>query len=497
MNLQQLFNSEGDKKRIFGLLLGIILAVVVYFFLDFSPEHHLQRLLASVAALMAVWWITECIPLAATSLIPLVLFPFLGILSGKLTAASYINSTIFLFMGGFIIALAMEKWGLHKRIALSLIALFGKNPSQIILGFMIASAFISMWISNTATAVMLLPIGLAIVYKMEEQFGKEKTKKFSIALLLAIAYSCSVGGLGTLIGTPPNLVFQRVFSIQFPNKPEIVFSEWMIFAVPLSLVMLIIIWLLLTKVFFKISDDVILQKDVIQSERIKLGKMSYEEKVVLVVFTLTALLWIFRNDLEAGIFTLPGWSSLLPTKDFIDDGTIAIMMGLFLFIIPAKDKTKESSAILGNKIIRKIPWEIILLFGGGFALAEGFVSSGLSETIGAQFAGLQGMPIYLLILIICLSITFLTELTSNTATAQIILPILASLSIQLNLDPYLLMIPATLSASMAFMMPVATPPNAIIFGSDRIKVKDMARTGLAINFIGAFLISGYIYLIFG
>lgn len=497
MSLRDYFSSEGDKKRITGLLLGIIIAFIVYLFLDFSSEQHLQRLLASVAALMAVWWITECIPLAATSLIPLVLFPFFGILSGKDTAASYINSTIFLFMGGFIIALAMEKWELHKRIALSLISLFGNNPSQIILGFMIASAFISMWISNTATAVMLLPIGLAIIYKMEEQFGKETTKKFSLALLLSIAYACSVGGLGTLIGTPPNLVFQRVFSIQFPDRPEIVFSEWMIFALPLSLVMLIIIWLLLTKVFFRVGKDVVLQKDVIKSERIKLGKMSYEEKVVLIVFTLTAVLWIFRNDLEAGIFTLPGWSSLLSTKDYIDDGTIAIMMGLLLFIIPAKDKTKGSFAILGNKIIRKIPWEIILLFGGGFALAEGFVTTGLSETIGAQFAGLKGMPVYLLILIICLSITFLTELTSNTATAQIILPILASLSVQLNLDPFLLMIPATLSASMAFMMPVATPPNAIIFSSDRIKVKDMARTGLAINFIGAFLISAYIYFIFG
>jgi len=497
LNLKYYFSSEGDKKRIFGLLLGIVLAFVVYLFLDFPAELQLQKILASVAALMAVWWITECIPLAATSLVPLVLFPFLGILSGKETAASYINSTIFLFMGGFIIALAMEKWELHKRIALSLISLFGKNPSQIILGFMIASAFISMWISNTATAVMLLPIGLAIVYKMEEQFGAEKSKKFSLALLLAIAYSCSVGGLGTLIGTPPNLVFQRVFAIQFPDKPEIVFSQWMIFAIPLSAVMLIIIWFLLTKIFFKVGKDVVLQKDVIKSERVKLGKMSYEEKVVLVIFTLTALLWIFRNDLEAGIFALPGWSNLLPTKDFIDDGTIAIMMGLFLFIIPAKDKTRGSSAILGNKIIRKIPWEIILLFGGGFALAQGFVATGLSETIGAQFAGLQGMPIYLLILIVCLAITFLTELTSNTATAQIILPILASLSIELNMDPYLLMIPATLSASMAFMMPVATPPNAIIFGSDRIKVKDMARTGLVINFIGAFLISIYVYFIFG
>ncbi len=486
-----------DNNRLIKIFLGITAAIAVYFLLGFGGDQSDQRMLASVAVLMAVWWITECIPLAATSLIPLVLFPFLGILSGKQTAASYINSTIFLFMGGFIIALAMEKWELHKRIALNLISLFGKNPSQIILGFMIASAFISMWISNTATAVMLLPIGLAIIYKMEEQFGKNDTKKFTISLLLGIAYACSVGGVGTLIGTPPNLVFQRIFSIQFPDKPEIVFSEWMFFAIPLSITMLIIIWFLLTKVFFRVGSEIKLQKDLIKSEKIKLGKMSYEEKVVLTVFLITAFLWIFRNDLEAGIISLPGWSSLLPTRDLIDDGTIAVMMGLLLFIIPAKNKTKGSSAILGNKIIRKIPWEIILLFGGGFALAEGFVATGLSETIGAQFAGLKGTDTYLIILIICLTITFLTELTSNTATAQIILPILAALSIEIDLDPYLLMIPATISASMAFMMPVATPPNAIIFGSERIKVKEMARSGILINIIGAFLISSYVYLIFG
>lgn len=488
---------QNEKTRLLKILLGVAAATAVYFFLGFDGDQFSQRLLASVAVLMAVWWITECIPLAATSLIPLVLFPFLGILSGKTTAASYINSTIFLFMGGFIIALAMEKWGLHKRIALKLISFFGKNPSQIILGFMTAAAFISMWISNTATAVMLLPIGLAIVYKMEDQFGKAETKKFTLSLLLGIAYACSVGGVGTLIGTPPNLVFQRVFSIQFPDRPEIVFSQWMIFAVPLAIVMLVIIWLLLTKVFFRVSDDIVLQKDLIRSELRNLGKMSYEERVVSVVFITTALLWIFRNDLEAGFISLPGWSSLLPTKDYIDDGTIAIMMGLLLFIIPAKDKSKNSSAIIGGKIIRKIPWEIILLFGGGFALAEGFVSSGLSQTIGVQFAGLKGIPVYFIILIICLSITFLTELTSNTATSQIILPILAALSVQLNIDPYLLMVPATISASMAFMMPVATPPNAIIFGSDRIKVKEMARTGILINLIGAILISTYVYLIFG
>jgi sodium-dependent dicarboxylate transporter 2/3/5 len=456
-------NTSIPKKNLkkYGLHLGIIVMFLFLLFIDFGEGNNNTKIMAAIAVLMSIWWITEAVPLAATSLIPLILFPLFGIISGQDAAEAYINSTIFLFMGGFIIAIAMEQWNLHKRIALNLINIFGKNPSSIILGFMIASAFLSMWISNTATAVMILPIGLAILLKLESEYGVEKTRKFSIALMLGIAYACSIGGIGTLIGTPPNLVFQRIYAISFPDKPEVLFGEWMLFAVPLSIVMLGIVWFLLTKVLFKIDEKLTIDKQIIKSEREALGKISYEEKVVLAIFALTALLWIFRKDLNLSLFIIPGWSNIFPLPGFIDDGTVAITMALLLFILPVKKGNLKRKRILTASAFRKIPWEIILLFGGGFALAKGFVSSGLSDLVGEQLSGLSNVPTILLIAVICFTITFLTELTSNTATAQIILPILAALSIQINIDPLLLMVPATISASMAFMMPVATPPYFI------------------------------------
>ena len=487
---------SSSNLKYFGILLGIITALLTYFYADFGAGYENQKIMASVALLMSVWWITEAIPLAATSLVPLVLFPVLGILSAKDTAGAYINSTIFLFMGGFIIALAMEKWQLHKRIALYLISLFGQNPSRIVLGFMIASAFISMWISNTATAVMLLPIGLAILNKLENEFGREKTQNFSISLILAIAYACSIGGIGTIIGTPPNLVFQRIFTITFPERPGILFGEWIMFAVPLSMIMLFFAWLVLTKLLYKSEDNLRIDPQIIKGERKKLGKMSFEEKAVLIVFITTALLWIFRKEMSIGMFTIPGWSMIFSNPGFIDDGTVAITMGLILFIIPVRSHDAQGNAILDLNVFRKIPWEIILLFGGGFALAEGFVTSGLSDYIGSQFKMFSGVPVILLIASICFTITFLTELTSNTATAQIILPILASLSIELNIDPLILMIPATISASMAFMMPVATPPNAIVFSSQRLKIFNMAKAGIILNLVGVAVITVYFYFIF-
>lgn len=491
--------TEGRSKLYFNylqLLIGVAAFFVVYFLFESENDLEQARLTAAVAALIAVWWITEAIPLAATSLLPLFLFPLLGILSGRETASAYVNSTIFLFFGGFLIAIAMEKWQLHKRVSLNVISLVGTNPSKIVLGFMLASAFLSMWISNTATAVMLLPIGLAIIKKLERDFDDKNIKKFSLALLLGIAYACSIGGIGTLIGTPPNLVFKRVYSISFPDKPEILFSEWMIFAIPISLIMLFAVWFLLTKVFFKPSDKLIIDKSIIDREKKELGKISFEEKSVTAVLSAAAFFWIFRKKIETGIFTLPGWSDLFPNPDLIDDGTVAVFFAFLLFVIPARNSNGEKF-LLSTKDFRSVPWEIILLFGGGFALAQGFVSSGLSRIIGEQFAYLKGINVYLIILIICLSITFLTELTSNTATAQIILPILASMALQLEIDPKLIMIPATLSASMAFMMPVATPPNAIIFGSGKIRVVEMARVGVFLNLIGAIVISVFVYLFFG
>lgn len=484
------------NAKITGIVIGVAAAAAIILFADFGAGYYSAKLVAAVAVLMSVWWISEAIPLAATSLVPLVLFPLLGVLSGNKTAEAYINSTIFLFMGGFIIAIAMERWNLHKRIALKLISKFGKSPSFIILGFMVAAGFISMWISNTATAVMLLPIGLAILYKMEDKFGKEKTATFAISLMLGIAYACSVGGVATLIGTPPNLVFQRIYSISFPDRPEMLFGEWMRFGVPTAVIMLVLIWILLTKILYKPSHGIMISKQVIKDELNALGKMSFEEKAVLAVFISTSLLWIFRVELNLGFFVIPGWSNLFPNSEFIDDGTVAITMGLLLFLIPTRSENAESQFVLDFSAIGKIPWDIILLFGGGFALAEGFVSSGLSKLIGNYFGMMHGVPVIVIIAAVCFVITFLTELTSNTATAQITLPILASLSVELNIDPYLLMIPAAISASMAFMMPVATPPNAIVFSSQRLKVLDMAKAGIIINLLGVVVISSIIYIFF-
>jgi len=479
-----------------GLLAGIAGLFCILLFGDFGKENYNAEIVAAIAVLMAVWWITEAIPLSITSLIPLVLFPYFGVISGSQTSQAYMNSTIFLFMGGFIIAKAMEKWNLHKRIALNVIGIAGKTSSRIVLGFMAASAFISMWISKTATALILLPIGLAIIYKLEEEFGIEKTKKFSLALMLGIAYACSIGGVSTLIGTPPNLVFMRLYKISFPNNPEILFGDWMKFAVPISIVMLIFVWIFLTKVLYRSDKEFSVDDEIISEEKKKLGKMSFEEKAVLVVFVITSLLWIFRVELDLGIVTIPGWSQLFPNMKFIDDGTVAITMAVILFIIPSRSKNSESSTILDYTAVKKIPWDIILLFGGGFALAEGFVTSGLSQLIGQQFTALKGVNVIFIIASICFVMTYLTELTSNTATAQIILPILASLASELQVNPLLIMVPATLSASFAFMLPVGTPPNAIVFSSRRLRIADMAKTGTAINLFGIVVVTLFIYFYF-
>jgi len=478
----------------FGILFGLIVFLLFNLLVDFGEQFYSAKIVAATALLMSIYWITEVIPLSVTSLIPLIIFPITGVVSSKDISQSYINSTIFLFMGGFIIAIAMEKWNLHKRIAMVIISKIGGSPSMLILGFMISASFISMWISNTATAVMLLPIGISIIVKLEEEFGKEKLTNFSKALMLAIAYSCSIGGIATIIGTPPNLVFMRIYKISFPNNPQIYFGDWMWFALPIAISMLFIVWILLTKVFFRIDKNIFINKSTTKEEINKLGKISFEEKTVLIVFIITSLLWIFRGELNLGVVKIPGWSSLFPQKDFIDDGTIAIFMGFLLFVLPTNDKEKK---ILDSSAIRKIPWDIILLFGGGFALAEGFVSSGLSKLIGQQFISFKGMNVIFLIASVSFALTFLTELTSNTATAQITLPILASLAIELNINPLLIMLPATLSASFAFMLPVATPPNAIVFSSNRLKIYDMAKTGLAINFIGIIIVTGFIYFFFG
>jgi sodium-dependent dicarboxylate transporter 2/3/5 len=451
--------------------------------------------MAAIACLMAVWWITEALPLAATSLIPILFFPFLGILDGEKTAGSYINSVIFLFLGGFLLALAMENWGLHKRIALKIVTFFGGSPDSIVLGFMAATAFMSMWISNTATAIMMLPIALAIISKMENEFGEEKTHNFSVTIMIAIAYSCSLGGICTLIGTPPNLAFVRILKIIFPSAPQIGFGKWMLLGVPISIIMLFFTAFLLTKVFYKYDKNLKIDRNFIREEYIKLGKISFEELTIAIVFFITAMLWIFRVDMNLGIFVIPGWERLFSFSKYLNDGTVAIGMALLLFVIPVRNIHDQRKTILDTTVFNKVPWGIILLFGGGFALAEGFTSTGLSQFIGTKLKTITDFSPIIIVAIVAFVMTFLTELTSNTATAQMILPIMASVAVAEQINPLLLMITATLSASMAFMLPVATPPNTIVFASERLKIIEMAKIGFVMNLFGVIVVILLVYLI--
>ena len=479
-------------NKMVGLIVGVAAFCVLLLMDKLDPSNPQLNTMAAIAVLMAILWITEAIPLAVTSLIPLIIFPITEILPADEIATSYMNSIIFLFLGGFLIAIAMEEWLLHKRIALKIISIFGGTPQAIILGFMAAGAFLSMWISNTATALMLLPIGLSVIGKLETVFDIESTKKFTVMLMLSIAYSCTLGGVATLIGTPPNLVLVKMLNVLFPEAPELTFGNWMLLALPISLSMLTFVALLLTKVFFKIDKSLVLDKNFVREEYKQLGTFSFEEKTVSIIFFFTALLWIFRGDINFGFMTIPGWSNLLHSPQYIDDGTIAITMAFILFLIPSKSGKRN---LLDHKAFNKVPWGIILLFGGGFALAKGFTSTGLSTFIGEQLKYLQLVSPLLIVILSAFTVSFLTELTSNTAVAQMIIPVAASVSIAIGMNPLLLMITVTLSASMAFMLPVATPPNTIIFAGGQIRTIDMAKTGFALNIIGTIIVSLMVYFI--
>lgn len=474
------------------LVLGPLLALLFILLVDLDTNNPLVSRTAAIAIWMAFWWITEAVPLAVTALLPIVLFPSLGIMNGKEVAPIYFNHIIFLFIGGFLVALAMRKWNLHRRIALRILMVFGSNPSNILLGFILATAFLSMWISNTATTMMMVPIGLSIIIKLEEMFSKEIIRKFSIGIFLGIAHAATIGGVSTLVGTPPNLSFARILTILFPNAQEITFTTWLIYALPMSIILIIILWMILSFIYTRNTTYEIDPK-VFKQQYDKLGKISIEEKIVLFDFILLALLWLTRASINIGKITIPGWSTFFSNPSYINDGTVAIAMALILFLIPSN--SKKSKTILDWDTASKLPWNIVLLFGGGFALASGFKESGLANYLGQQLQGFDIFHPVIIVIAICLFVTFLTELTSNTATAEMLLPIIGGLAIAIKINPLFLMIPATISCSFAFMLPVATPPNAIIFGTNRLKISEMAKTGVWLNIIGVILITFSIYFI--
>ncbi len=472
------------------------------------------RNMMAVAALMAIWWLGEAVPIPVTALLPLALYPLLGILPSSKVGPFYGHHLIFLYLGGFMIGLAMQRTGLHRRFALTVIHWMGVGLKQLLFGFMVVCAFLSMWISNTATTLLLLPVAMAVVRqvaegaviegKNEEEARDIVVSGFGLVLMLGLAYSASIGGVGTLIGTPPNIIFAGFWKQQFPGQEEISFLSWMMIALPLVVVFLPVVWWVLCRLVSPFPLDRIQTSgkasQILQTEIQSMGTMSRAEKFVAVVFTTTAFLWIFRKPISLGPVSLPGWSTLLPWPNFPHDATVAIGMGLLLMIVPLnlfnrRGKTSgEASrnlqvALDWETFLRGVPWGILLLFGGGFALAGGFRATGLDVWIGTHLAGVQDLPLWMVVFGLCLGLTFLTELTSNTATATMILPVIASTAQAAGIEPLMLLVPATLSVSCAFMMPVATPPNAIVFSSGWVTIPQMARTGLALNFLGAIFIT--------
>jgi sodium-dependent dicarboxylate transporter 2/3/5 len=476
-----------------SLLAGPILCFGLIVFFDLDPDNPAVTRTAGVALWMAIWWISEAVPLAVTSLLPVILFPALGIMSGRSVSPIYFNHIIFLFIGGFLVALAMERWNLHRRIALRILLLSGVRLRGILFGSMAATWFLSMWISNTASTMMMVPITLALILKLEESLGKERLSRYPIGVFIGIAYAASIGGIATLVGTPPNLSFARILTITFPDAPEISFASWFAFALPISVVMLVLIWLYLGHIFCPRGEKIEIDRQIFREEYQALGPISFEEMIVLVDFILLVFLWLFRQDIGFGGLTIPGWSRFFENQGFLDDGTVAITMAMILFAIPTRGG--RGSRIMDWKTASRLPWNIVLLFGGGFALASGFRESGLSLWMGNQLDAVGSLPTMSVIAIICSMITFLTELTSNTATAEMLLPILAAIGSKIHLNPLFLMIPGTLACSLAFMLPVATPPNAIVFGTGRLKIADMARTGLVINILGIIVVTTAVYLL--
>lgn len=439
---------------------------------------------AATAMLMAALWVTEAVPIPVTGLLPLVLFPLLGVAPVAAASAPYGDPLIFLFLGGFLIALGLERWNLHRRIALRVIGLVGTRPAALVGGFMLATAFLSMWVSNTATAVMMLPIGISVVGLLQKQDG-ERLEGFSAALLLSIAYAASIGGVATLIGTPPNALLAAFMRQSY--GVEIGFAQWMVIGLPVAVIMLGLTWLVLTRVAFALpKDEIPGSAELIRSEAAALGPVTTPEWRVGLVFVAAAMLWVAR----------PLLSGVLPAG--LNDTTIAVAAGVLLFVVPAGgDGAGRGVALLDWDAAKRLPWGVLLLFGGGLSLAAAISDSGLAAWIGSGFAALDAWPVLLVVLLVTAGIVFLTELTSNIATAAAFLPLMASVAPVIGADPFLLTIPVALAASCAFMLPVATPPNAIVYGSGHLTVGQMARAGMLLNLAGIAVIMGMTWALVG
>ncbi|MEB2286440.1 MAG: SLC13 family permease [Myxococcales bacterium] len=479
-------------RPVIGLTLGIVLAAGLIAAPLPEGMSEAGRRTAAVSVLMAVWWISEALPIAATALVPIVAFPLLGIGSTRDACAPYADPVNLFFLGGLMIAAAVERWGLHRRLALHVMRRLGGSPRRLVLGFMTATGLISMWTSNAATTMMMLPIAIAVIEHFEE--ARVDTRAgFAPALMISIAYAASIGGVGTLVGTPPNVIFLGTFTRLFPDAPPVGFATWMLVGAPIAAVMTPLAWLFLVRVAFAVpataggGDGGALRQALAD-----LGPMSTPERRVLLVFAATALLWVFRADLDVGFATLPGWTRVLPNPKAVDDTVIAVGMATLLFVLPSG---APGMRLLGNDWTKRVPWGVLVLLGGGFALATAVESSGLAAWLAERLGRLGTMPPFALILTITVLLVVLTEFTVNSAITALMMPVLAATARGLQVDPRLLMIPATLAASFGFMMPGGTAPNAMVFASGHVTVAQMVRAGIGIDLIGILVIAIVFFLV--
>jgi len=476
------------SKKYIGLLSGLLVFILVLFLPEPAGMSVAAKNAAAVVLLMSIWWITGAIPIYVTAFIPLALYPLLKILPAHETAANYGHNYVLMMLAGFILAKAIETQNLHKRIALVLINTFGTSRKKIILSIMLATAFLSMWISNVTAALLMLPIALAIILKEESESAVKSY--FSAAMMLGVAYSATIGGVVTLIGSPTNLIFIGVMEKLFPSAPPITFFSWLKIGFPVMLILLPVVWYYLVK-YFRITGDLSKDQSIIKDELRALGKMSQGEKGVMYVFLLAIFGWVFREGFVFGNTVIPGWGSLTGLDEYVHDSSVAMFCAILLFMIPANKEKR----LIDWKEASQIPWGVVMIVGGGYAVAEGFKVTGLAEWLGNQLVFINSYPSIIVLIIVVAFIMFFTEVNSNTATANIFLPVLASLAVAGNTNPLLLMIPATIAASFSFMMPAGTGPNTVIFASERITISEMAKCGLWLKFITLAILTLILYFI--
>jgi sodium-dependent dicarboxylate transporter 2/3/5 len=493
-------DSRNDTDSFFGrrpwIIAGPILFTIVLLLPrpdGITPD---GKATLALAAWMAIWWLAVAVPLAVTALLPLVLLPALGVATPSAAAAPYANPVIFLFMGGFFLAATMQRWSLHRRLALAIVSRTGTSPRRLVAGFMLACALLSMWMSNTAATLMMMPIGVAVLSllarppeRLDSDGGlQSESGPLGVALMLGIAYAGSIGGVATLIGTPPNAVLAAMADELL--QVDVSFARWMAIALPVSALTLLACWVLLCLVMFRLPDRPLAgAARIIERERAGLGSWHPAERVTAIAFATAAVAWILREPKQIGELTIPGVQSLLPQ---VGDATIAIAAALVLFVWPTRDREGRRTAVLDWNHARSIPWDILVLFGGGLALAGAFQSTGLTEWLGGELAILAGLPDVLIIAAVATLFVFVTEITSNTATATLGLPVMAALGESIGVAPLALMTTAAMGASMAFMLPVATPPNAIVFGTGYIQPAEMRRAGFWLNWIGIIVITSVV-----